>query len=181
MTRVQVVLLVTSLFLAGCSTASHTTTQPATVSDTSSATEAKESQPFDNLAGQWTGNAKVVVVWANQKQLPVKLDIAGDGAVSGTVGDATLMNARMRSGRGQFERSLGWGREYRIHGQLSGDMIQAEQIHRDAVDIVLDPSDGALVGGLNSSGSKFGGKESMILSAGDLRLQRIAATTRPKN
>ena len=180
MTRIQVVLLVTSLLLAGCSNASHATTQPATISDKSSATEAKEPQPFDNLAGQWTGEAKVVVVWATQKQLPVTLDIAGDGAVTGTVGDATLVNARLRSGRGQFERSLGWGREYRIHGQLSGDLIRAEQIHRDAVDIVFDPSDGALVGGLNSSGSKFGGKESMILSAGGMRLQRIAST-QPKN
>ena len=115
----------------------------------------------------------MVVQWVQQKQLPVRLDIAADGTVSGNVGDATLVDAKLRSGRGSIERSLGWGRDYRIHGTLQGNLIDAEQIHRDAVDIVFDQQDQTtLTGGLTSSGSEIGAKESMKLTAGGMVLRR---------
>ena len=36
------------------------------------------------LVGRWTGDAQIVVQWADQKQLPIDLVIARDGTVSGT-------------------------------------------------------------------------------------------------
>jgi hypothetical protein len=126
------------------------------------------------LAGRWTGNSQIVVQWATQKRLPLDLTIAPDGAVAGTVGDARLIDGRIAPSRNNFERTLGWGRDWRIDGKLDGDLIPAEQIRRDAITILFDESagDGALVGGVNSSGSKFGGKEHMILTAQKMKLQR---------
>jgi hypothetical protein len=130
-----------------------------------------------DLTGVWTGQAHIVVQWAQQKQLPVRLQIAADKSVTGTIGDARLVNAKLTPGRGPTQRALGWGRDYRVDGKLQGDVIAAEQIHRDAVIVVFDrAADGTLVGGVNSSGSKFGGKDSMILTAQRMRLTRVPAS-----
>jgi len=97
--------------------------------------------------------------------------------VSGTVGDAQLQDATLAAGRGPVQRSLGWSRDYRVHGKLTGDVIGAEQIHRDSVDIVFDRAADdadAVVGGFNTSGTQFGGKDSMILAAGNMRLSRAS-------
>jgi hypothetical protein len=139
----------------------------------SSATRPATSSLAAPLAGHWTGSASVVVQWAQQKQLPIVLDIAPDGAVSGTVGDARLVDAKLASGRGDLGRALNFARDFRIHGRLEGDLIAAEKIRRDAVDIVFDrATDGTLVGGLTSSGSEFGGKTSMKLAAGKMVLKK---------
>jgi hypothetical protein len=151
--------------MISCSSWSTGNAQPAT---------APATQETDaSLAGRWNGSAGIVVNWTRQRKLTVQLDIAADGSVSGKVGDASLVNARLRPGRGSVQRSLGWGRDYRIHGQLEGDLIKAESIRRDAVDIVFDQTDPkTLTGGLTSSGSEFGGKDSMKLAAGSMRLTR---------
>ena len=160
------------------------TSRPAKVPTAASVATATGAAPATqpaSLAGTWSGNANIVVQFVQQKRLAVRLVIAEDGSVSGSVGDATLVDAKLRPGRGGVQRSLGWGREYRIHGRLSGNLVAAENVRRDAVDILLDPaSDGTLVGGLHSSGSKVGGKEKVIVSAGDLALRREAqAATAP--
>jgi hypothetical protein len=156
---------VVTILISGCteSTGSaQSTTAPAPTTQTAS-----------SLAGRWTGSANIAVNWTRQKQLPVQLEIAADGSLSGTVGDASLVNAKLSPSRGSLQRSLGWGRDYRIHGQLKGDLIKAETIRRDAVDIVFDQLDeNTLVGGLTSSGTDFGGKESMKLAAGNMKLIR---------
>jgi hypothetical protein len=155
-------LLTLSILIIGC-------TAPAETSPTTAPT----TQKAYSLAGPWSGSATIVVNWTNQKQLLVKLKIAEDGSVSGTVGDASLVNAKLSPSRGSLQRSLGWGRDYRIHGQLRGDLVKAEAIRRDAVDIVFDRLDEqTLVGGLTSSGTEFGGKESMKLAAGKMTLIR---------
>jgi hypothetical protein len=153
---------IAAIMISGCAASAQTAPTTAPVPTTQSA---------PGLAGRWTGSATIVVNWTRLKQLPVKLDIAEDGSVTGTVGDASLVNGRLRSSRGALQRSLGWGRDYRIHGQLQGDLIAAEKIRRDAVDVVFDQMDElTLVGGLTSSGTEFGGKESMKLAAGNMRL-----------
>jgi hypothetical protein len=173
--RAAAVLMPLSLavFSPSCSNPS---TEPA---GSGSATTAPATAPSSSIAetvqGSWAGSAHAVVVWVNHTQIDVRLDIAPDGSVTGTVGDATLVDARLRSGRSEIERSLGWGRDYRIHGNLDGDIIKAEGIHRDGVDIVFDRRDeNTLVGGLSSTGTEFGGKESMRLAAQHLTLKRLA-------
>ena len=122
-----------------------------------------------DLAGRWKGEATIVVNWTNQKQLPVCLVIAGDGSVRGTVGDAKLVNARLNG------KAFLQNRDYRVHGDLEGNLIDAEQVHRDGVDILFDRTDEGLSGGLHSTGSEFGGKNSMKLSAFKMVLKREEA------
>ena len=162
--RVRFLLLSVLLVLAACGQPSRPSDKPKTPPEF-----------VAPLAGRWTGTSGVVVEWAKQKQLPVVLDIAPDGSVTGSVGDANLVNARLAKGRGAVQRSLGWARDFRVHGKLEGDLIATEGVRRDGVDIVFDRADdGTLVGGLTSSGSKVGGKDEMQLAAGKMVLRREA-------
>lgn len=121
------------------------------------------------LIGEWAGNAAIVVNWTKQKSLPLHLKIEAGGKVTGIVGDAKLLEGKFVS------NALGSTR-FRVHGQLEGNLIDDEQVRRDAVDILFNVADdGSLVGGLHSSGSKFGGKQSMKLSASKMVLRREAA------
>ena len=115
-------------------------------------------------------DAAIVVNWTKQKSLPLQLEIDSGGKVTGTVGDARLLDGKFVS------NALGSTR-FRVHGRLEGDLIDQENIRRDAVDILFNAADdGSLVGGLHSSGSKFGGKESMKLSATKMVLRRDTPT-----
>jgi hypothetical protein len=69
---------------------------------------------------------------------------------------------------------MGWGRDFRIHGKLQGDLIAAEKVNRDAVDIVFDQAaDGSLTGGLATSGWEVGGPDRMKVSAGKMVLRKV--------
>ena len=119
-----------------------------------------------DLAGYWAGEATIIVQWARQEKLPVDLRIEPDGQVSGTVGDAKLVDGRLRRQKA--------GSPFRVHGKLEGNLIDAEAIRRDSVDVLFHVAeDGTLAGGVHSGGSKFGGKDSMKLSASKMVLRRV--------
>ena len=146
------------------------TTTPTGVSDPRPATApaGDEHSIAAQLAGHWRGDAKVIVNWVAPQRLAVVLDIAPDGRVSGTVGDARLVDA------GFVANPL--GRKLRIHGKLEGNLIDAERVRRGGVDILVAPAgDGTLTGGLHSTGTEIGGKGSMKLSASDMVLRREPA------
>ncbi len=136
-------------------------------------------EPFAALAGCWRGSAEIIMSWCDQKDLPIELRIHPDGRVEGTVGGATLLEARLEHNSG-FLVALG-NSKLVIRGRLEGDIVPAESIRRGAVRLFLDPSeDGSeLTGGLRTGGSKFGGRESMQLTASDLVLRRCPAGESP--
>jgi hypothetical protein len=125
------------------------------------------------FAGTWAGTARIFVNWTAQKTLPVYLTIVADGRVSGTVGDAALRNGRFVSNRGSLLRMLDWKTDWSIVGDLDGPIIEAEGIRRDRVSIPINFVDDHFEGSVNTSGSKFGGKERMWLAAGRLHLDRV--------
>lgn len=118
------------------------------------------------MAGPWEGNAHVIVNWCQRTNLPVALTIGADGAVTGTVGDATLTKARLKKNRGALGRRLNVKTDFIIVGDLQGAIVAREGITRSQVMMPLNFSGGKFVGGLHTSGSKFGGKDRGILSAG---------------
>jgi hypothetical protein len=129
------------------------------------------------MAGHWEGNARIVVAWCHQKNLPVSVDIQSDGSVTGTVGDATLTEGRLLRNRGWLLRKLNWATDYLITGGCYGAIVKAEGITRSRVKLPLNFNGGAFVGGVNTSGSGLegsGGKngEGPWLAAGGLRLTR---------
>ena len=131
---------------------------------------ATESVVTPAMVGHWEGNARIVVSWCQQTNLPVKVDVHADGTVTGTVGDAKITTARLQRNRGWLGRKLNLASDYIISGNLEGAMVAAEGISRERVMMPLNFSGGSFKGGLNSSGSKFGGKDRMTLSAMSLTL-----------
>jgi hypothetical protein len=92
-------LTVTTL---GTACAQHDATVPATTTESPAVSDPVETQTpsdnrFDAVAGRWTGNANIIVTWVQQKQVTVTLMIDGEGNVSGRVGDATLVGARLNT------------------------------------------------------------------------------------
>ncbi|SRR6266542_1100242 len=126
------------------------------------------------MTGTWTGSARIVVNWTEQKTLPIRVTIAPDGTVAGTVGDATLREARLQRNRTALGRTLHVKTDWIISGKLQGAIIQPEAIQRDSVKLPLNWMDDHYEGSVNTSGSEFGGKKSMWLAAQQLRLDREA-------
>jgi hypothetical protein len=122
---------------------------------------------------RWQGNGHIIVNWCRQTNLPVSIEIKADGAVSGKIGDAILTNGRLRRNRGWLGRGLHLKTDYIIVGRLEGSIVSSERITRSGVKIPLNYVGQTFIGGLHTSGCKFGGKKRMILSAG-LNLERVA-------
>ena len=124
------------------------------------------------MAGHWEGNARVIVSWCQQKNLPVKVDIHADGSVTGTVGDAKLTEGRFESNRGWLLRKLNWSCDYIIKGGLDGAIVATEGIKREHVMIALDYNDGIFKGGVDTEGSPC------VFSSEQTRKERMALTAR---
>ena len=125
------------------------------------------------MTGHFTGVATIVVNWTMQRQLLVDVFIRQDGTVEGMVGDAAIRDGRLRRNRGRIGRALNLATDWIVVGRLEGDVIAAERIRRDGVKIPLDFVASQYRGGVNTSGSKIGGKSTMVLAATNLRLARI--------
>ena len=118
-----------------------------------------------SMLGPWQGDAHIVVNWTRQRTLAVKLVLYAGDSVSGTVGDAALVNGKFVRNRGALEGSLGWKTAYAIEGTLEGPVIKAENVWRPSVRIPLDWIEDRFEGGVNTSGWKVGSVEHRVLSA----------------
>jgi hypothetical protein len=140
--------------------------------------------PVDSaMLGSWCGSARINVNWTVRRTLEVEVAIAADGRVQGTVGDASLVDAAFRSNRNAAERAIRVKTDWIIEGKLVGDIVAAEHVRRTDVSIPLNwaPADsgGELRGGVNTSGTPFGGAGSMVLAASRLVLTRCSRPSRP--
>jgi hypothetical protein len=124
------------------------------------------------MVGCWQGNARIIVSWCRQTNLPVKVEIHADGSVTGTVGDAKLTGGRFQQNRGWLGRKLNLATDFIIRGRLDGAIVATEGITRSSVMIPLNLSGGNFAGGINTSGTLFGGKKKMIFTAMSLTLTR---------
>ena len=127
--------------------------------------------PPREVLGKWVGSAHIVVDWTRQQDLAVSVTIHDDCSVTGTVGDATLIDGKFKTNRGAIGKALNLGDDYIITGQLQGAIIASEGVRRESVFIPFNIGAGQLAGGVATSGSMFGGKESMVLTAQHLVLR----------
>jgi len=74
--------------------------------------------PPARLAGRWEGQAKVLNSWGPPGELMVVVTVNGDGSVAGTVGAATLLNARIGPNRSWLGKALGLRSDYIVRGTL---------------------------------------------------------------
>ncbi|HEY3112424.1 MAG TPA: hypothetical protein VGJ62_01920 [Gemmatimonadaceae bacterium] len=128
--------------------------------------------PNAGMIGAWSGDGQIVVNWTDQPSIHVRLVILADGSVSGQIGDARLVNARISTNRGAIGRFLHIKTDYIVSGQLVGPVIAAEHIQRNAVKLPLNWNGSAFTGALHTSGSAFGGADRMVFTAFHLYLSR---------
>ena len=126
------------------------------------------------MVGTWVGRAQIAVSWSRQRELAVRVLIRHDGSVSGTIGDAQLIDGRFSNARGPAGRALRIGREYAIAGGLSGPVIRSEAVQRASVRVSLDWKGQTFEGELQTSGTPEGSRADMALNATGLVLHRAA-------
>jgi len=124
------------------------------------------------MVGQWKGSAHVIVTWCNQAELPILLEIRADDNVTGKVGDAELTDSHLTKKWSWLGQNDGRRTTRIIRGSLKGPIVAKEEISRREISIHLRFGDTRSSGGLATSGSKFGGKETMILTATSLQLAK---------
>jgi hypothetical protein len=140
---------------------------------TSSRSAYAASQATDpRMVGRWKGDATIFVSWTAAKSLTVQVVIAPNDSVTGTIGDARLVDGYFERNRGWLGRTLNIKTDYIITGKLDGPIIAAENIRRDRVMLPLNWKNNRFEGGVATSGTKMGGAKSMVLSAGRLVLER---------
>jgi len=126
------------------------------------------------IVGRWVGSGQIAVDWTRARTLDLDLRIHSDGQVTGMIGDATLIDGRIRRNGGWFPRLMHIGTEWTVSGLLLGAIVAEEGIQRDRVTVGLNQRGGGLVGGLTTSGRLAGGASSMSFAVGKLRLTRQA-------
>ena len=120
-------------------------------------------QSIKELNGHFTGNAKIIVSWCNLDSLAFEISIDSLGNVTGKIGDSKIIQGKVKT------NNFG-STKYIIEAELDGFIIKEEGIKRKSIKIPFDYVEKRLIGGFGTSGSKFGGKEKMILSGSDLVL-----------
>ena len=122
--------------------------------------------------GEWSGQADIIVTWCSAPMLEVHVTIDSTGRVTGRVGDAELVDGRLRRNRGALGRWLKVKTDYIIEGKLVGPIVARDLIVRDGVKIPLNFTDSTFVGSVHTTGRAIGGADVAILSAARLVLRR---------
>ena len=117
------------------------------------------------MCGRWKGDADIFVNWTKARKLPVEIVIAADDRVTGKIGDATILNGRFRPNRGWLGRALHVKTDWIIDGRLGGPIIASENVVREELMMPLNWKGSSFEGGIATSGSKIGDRDSMTFTA----------------
>jgi hypothetical protein len=128
--------------------------------------------PDSGTVGRWFGRAELTAPWT-PRALNVRLDIQPDGAVSGTIGDAVLVEGCIFPDS-RVARALRLARDLAIEGRLAGSIIRAEGVYRERVYLTLDRALDRMVGELQTTGSYDGPLANRVLTA-HVTLERVGA------
>lgn len=104
----------------------------------------------------WRGAGRVTVAWSQAAHLPVALTFAEHGAVTGTLGDASLTNGKWQHVTGQYSGAREGRDVYVVEGQLIGPLVASEGITRACVRLRLEFTGKLLVGELATCGQDTG-------------------------
>ena len=115
--------------------------------------------------GHFAGKAEIIVSWCKQDSLAFDLFIHKDGNVSGKAGEATIVSGKVKPNK------FGSG-EFIIDAVLEGYVVKNENIKRQSIKIIFNYDGEKITGGFHTSGSKFGGKDKMMMSGSGMVLLR---------
>jgi hypothetical protein len=110
--------------------------------------------PSSALAASWQGSAEA---WPGPTEIKILITVNSDGTVSGRIGSATLMGARIKGNRTWLGRLMHWRSDYIIQGKLSGSAGKPplKSGDRFSAPISLEGSD--LVGSIFTAGKDTSG------------------------
>jgi len=128
--------------------------------------------PPPSLQGTWVGEGRVHVEWVRRKRLAVSLTITEDGAVTGRVGDAQLLDAHVRPNRSDLGRTLGVWTDWAVEGRLDGELLADEQFVAQRVLIPFDFFAGRIEGRVHAEGAFLDGRRGGRLDVVELTLLR---------
>jgi len=126
------------------------------------------------LAGRWRGDADVVVDWCERDAVALDLVVDGWGGVTGTIGDATLVDGVLEHNRGAVDEALGLFGPLIVRGEFEGPLVREEDLRREAVTIPFAVVDGVWRGAVHSSGWHVGPPDRMVFTATFDALRRVA-------
>ena len=124
------------------------------------------------MVGRWTGQVVLTAPTTQQHELSMQLDISDYGVVTGTIGDALLVDAHIYR-ENRLVQVLRLGRQYAVDGRLSGPIIRRESVTREVVHLSLDRMGTHLTGYLQTNGSYEGESGDRMLT-GTVSLERAA-------
>lgn len=124
-----------------------------------------------DLSGSWRGECRSVVNFMTMQVVPVTLHIDAGGTVAGTVGDARIVDGRLRPRAWYEPRSFNHF-EYRIDFKLEGPISQQDKIVRAGGRINFDVAPEGLHGWFVSSGWHVGSRDTMQITTRGLVLRR---------
>lgn len=104
------------------------------------------------LVGTWHGTARVANADLAAWTPAVRLVIAADGGVTGEIGEAALVRARLHRNRGPLGRLLRSKTEWIVDGELDGPLSAGRALSRRRIRIPFDLVEPALEGGFHASG-----------------------------
>lgn len=104
--------------------------------------------PPPGMVGTWTANLTVVARRPLPEEIPVVFAIGLDGSVTGTVGNAAVIDARLVANRSWFGRLMHWRTPYELRGALSQEVRSYGGIVGDRFSAPLDPKGSELDGAL---------------------------------
>ena len=129
----------------------------------------------NRFTGYWWGEGRIIVAWSEKKTINFDLQIHENGSVTGSIGDAIVTQGRIKLNN-KVWRWLG-NKKYIIDADLDHFLNKKEKIKRESIRIFLNFKRSFLTGGFHNSGSKFGGKEKMVLSGTNIMLTRVNIQT----
>ena len=109
--------------------------------------------PDPDLVGAWDGIVELRVD-GSARRVPVRLVVRPDGRVTGEIGDARLVEATVRGGRGWLARALHLGPDLSVVGRLEGAIAPGEATPAGRVRLPLERVGAELCGALQARGPR---------------------------
>lgn len=112
--------------------------------------------PTEVVIGVWQGESEVSAPFKNEPSpsenpkdwISMELQIESDGTVIGTVGEATLVNSKVKKNRTWFETLINIKTDYIIEGQLVDGIVAEDRVTERKITIPFNIVDHELKGSL---------------------------------
>jgi hypothetical protein len=130
-------------------------------------------QVASGMTGTWAGTSAVLGDSTELTRIEILIVIAPDGHVTGMVGGAVLRNAQLEWDRGFFGRLFGYGRDWKIAGNLDGLIVPCNGPPLARLVMSLDWVSDHFDGGFVAAMPQIRGHREILASSGPLRLDRV--------